>query len=265
MAMDNTTRIRTRQARRANASDVFMFGDSYLSSARRRNSNWYGYAHEESTINLLPHQTHDQLGVRTSARVRTYSRGGLKLADIANGRDRWIADARSKWANNVPAVTVFVAGACDMNNAYIANIPMQDVRRNYPDYVMGMLQDFVHKSRRAASNKNIFDARVGYEPQTDVTPQEYRQRCTRAQCGLQCSARRLWENYSASVFTSSPSFQELRGWQGNHLDGASQEDFINELLTAVRCLLCDTCTPGIEFYKVEHQRHHRIEDVCRRN
>ena len=141
--------------------------------------------------------------------------------------------------------------ALDMNNAYIANIPMQDVRRNYPDYVMGMLQDFVHKSRRAASNKNIFDARVGYEPQTDVTPQEYRQRCTRAQCGLQCSARKLWENYSASVFTNSPSFQELRGWQGGHLDGASQEVFINELLTAVGCLLCNTCTPGIEFYKVE--------------
>ena len=157
---------------------------------------------------------------------------------------------------------------------------MQDVRRGYPHYVEGILDDFLHKCRRAASNTDIFDARlrdhrflvceptnwgVGYDPQTDMTPEEYRQRCTRAQCGLQRNARRLWENYSASVFTSSPRFQQLRDWQGNHLDHASQEDFIQELLTAVRCLVCDFCTPGVDFYKVEHMRHHRSHDVCRRN
>ena len=155
-AMDNNTQVRTRLARRVNASHIFFFGDSYISSSRRQNANWYGYAFEESTINMLPHQTHDQLGVSTVARVRTYSRGGLKLSDIATGRDRWIAEARTKWANNVPAVTVFVAGACDINNTYLGNTPMRDVRRGYPHYVEGILDDFLYQCRRRASNTEIF-------------------------------------------------------------------------------------------------------------
>ena len=278
--MENTTRIRTRQARRVNAGDVYVFGDSYLSAPRRRHSQWWGYVSEDSTIDLRPHQTHDQVGVRDSARVITYARGGLKLADVANGHDRGITDARRRWANNVPAVTVLAVGACDMNNAYIANIPLADVRKNYPEYVMGIIEDFIYKARRATSNIDNFDARlanhrflvcepanwgVDYEPRADMTPDEYRQRCTRAQCGLQRNRRRFWELYSTSVFTSSPRSQELRGWTGNHLDGSSQENFISELLTAVRCLLCDTCTPQVEFYKVEHQRHHQAENTCRRN
>ena len=279
-ALANTTRIRTRPTRRVNASDVHIFADSYLASHRRRHSRWWGYSLEDSTIDLRPHQTQDQVGLQHTARTINFSRGGLKLVDIASGHDNGVTNARRRWANNVPAVTVLALGACDLNNTYMSNIPITELRRAYPRYVMGQIEDFMYHARRASNNTEQFDARVAhhrflvcepsnwgvdYEPRADLTAEEYRQRCTRAQCGLQRSRRRLWELYSTSVFTCSPASMQLRGWNQNHLDGASQEVFVGELLTAIQCLLCDTCTPQVDFYKEEHMRNHLTNFTCRRN
>ena len=274
------TQIRRRSTRRENASSVVFFGDSYISPQRRRHGDWWGYITDQSTINITPHQTHDQMGVSTSARTITYSRGGLKLSDIANGKDRWISQARERWANNVPAVTVFCAGACDINNTYLGNTPIADVRQGYPYYVENIINDFLYQCRRKAQNVETFDRRlrdhrflicepanwgVEYDPHTDVSPVEYRQRCTRAQNGLNRHSRRLWETYSAAIFMSSPDFQRQRDWVQNHLAAATQEHYIDELLRVVKNLLCDHCTPGVEFWRQEHQRHFRSNDVCRRN
>ena len=124
-ALEIRAQVQQRSTRRENASSVVFFGDSYLSAPRRRHRDWWGYIMDESTINISPHQTTDQTGVSlTSAQTITYSRGGLKLSDIASGRDRWITAARERWANDVPAVTVFCAGACDINNSYLGNTPI---------------------------------------------------------------------------------------------------------------------------------------------
>ena len=145
-ALDVRAYIQQRTPRRENAGSVFFFGDSYISGPRRRHSDWWGYIFDESTINISPHQTTDQTGVSlTSATTITYSRGGLKLSDIASGRDRWITAACERSANNVPAVTVFCAGACDINNSYLGNTPIADVRQGYPLYVESNLQDFIYK------------------------------------------------------------------------------------------------------------------------
>ena len=200
--------------------------------------------------------------------------------DIASGHDHGVTNARRRWANNVPAVTVLALGACDLNNTYLSGLPITELRTAYPRYVMGQIQDFMYQARRAANNTQIFDARVAhhrflicepanwgveYEPRGDLSPEEYRQRCTRAQCGLQRKRRMLWDNYSASVFSCSPNSMVRRGWTRNHLDAPSQEAFVGELITAVQCLLCDTCTPQVEFYKEEHERHHLANFTCRRN
>ena len=279
-ALEHGTQVQQRSTRRENASSVVFFGDSYISAPRRRHRDWWGYIMDESTINITPHQTHDQMGVSTSATTITHSRGGLKLNDIATGRDRWITAARERWANNVPAVTVFCAGACDINNSYLGNTPIADVRQGYPLYVESNLQDFIYKCWRKANDVTTFDRRlrnhrfvicepanwgIDYEPRTNVDPVEYRQRCTRAQNGINRHARRLWNSYSAAIFTSSPEFQQHRDWVQNHLAAATQERYIGELLKVVKNLLCDYCTPGVDYWRQEHQRHFNNGDFCRRH
>ena len=153
--------------------------------------------------------------------------------------------ARTRWANNVPAVTVFYAGACDINNSYLGDIPIADVRQGFPMYVEMQLQDFLYNTRRLANDVATFERRlrnhrfvvcepanwgIDYEPRTNVDPVEYRQRCTRAQNGINRHARRLWNDYSAAIFTSSPGFQENRDWVQNHLAAETQERYIGELL-----------------------------------
>ena len=78
---------------------------------------------------------------------------------------------------------------------------------------------------------------------------------------LKC--RKTFKLYLARL--CSPNSMVRRGWTQNHLDGASQEAFVGELITAIQCLLCDTCTPQVEFYKEEHERNHLTEFTCRRN
>ena len=134
----NTTKIKSRPARRGYASSVSVFADYYLASHRRSHRLWWGYEHEDST----------------------------KLVGIASGHE--------------------ILKCCKTFKLYLARL-------------------------------------------------------------------------------CSPNSMVRRGWTQNHLDGASQEAFVGELITAIQCLLCDTCTPQVEFYKEEHERHHLANFTCRRN
>ena len=51
-ALENTTRIRTRPTRRVNASDVYIFADSYLASHRRRHSQEWEIQLKSKRISL---------------------------------------------------------------------------------------------------------------------------------------------------------------------------------------------------------------------
>ena len=140
-------------------------------------------------INIAPHVVTDQIGMTSSsAQVVTYSRGGLKLSDIATGPNL-MRQARQRWANNVPSVTLLCAGACDINNSYLGAMPLSELRTGYPLYVEMQLENFLYNTRRLTQDVETYDRRVrnhrfvvcehanwgvDYEPRTNIDPVEYR-------------------------------------------------------------------------------------------
>ena len=268
--------IRSREILRVNSDSIYIFSDSYLSPERRYYEDWNEYMAQVSTMNMAPHTILDHTGTnRSIGRVRICQKGGLKLADVARG-PRCISE-RNYWADNVPSVTVFCVGACDLNNTYLSGGPVNDLRRQYAYYVQEKIMEFVNSARNHAMSPELFNMNlrnhrfiicepanwgVNYVPRGNIDPDRYRQSCTRAQNSLQRAAKRLWESYSTSLFSSSPSFQSDRNWDRNHLAVATQHRYVGELLKAISNIMCQHCTPDTEFVRQEHNRHHLPNSHC---
>ena len=249
---------------------VYMVGDSYI-LARRSETELVDP--QDSTIAIYPHkfmieQNYPEL---SSVDLVLHSRGSMTFRKLMEDLRR---NFGRKWARVMPSLTVVHLGACDIANEYVAEIPLENMKHYFPNYIEEQIVTWIDIGREFAEAQNKVetyneylshhrwlvvsppDWGYNFTPKNATTPEDYGKRRCRAVTGLRRQQKRLWLAHKiAMVFPEIETVDRV----GVHLTPTLQEDYINQIALAVGSLMCTFCRPTVGQYV---EREHEHQNLC---
>ena len=169
--------------------------------------------------------------------------------------------ALTRWAADVPALTIVHLGGCDIANT---DIGKGNARQNFRETVDNFLTQWPNVARGYTHNTREFNRKLKLHKWmicnvpdwganshiNNISPREYKVARSAAHCCFKRNQRRWFENHNAYICFPAMSHPVRNNI---HLAPESQSIFIEQMFKAASKILCESCTTSDTYDKVWHQ------------
>ncbi|CAL4198100.1 unnamed protein product [Meganyctiphanes norvegica] len=255
-----------------NEMSIFIIGDSWTTEKRTNSDR----IKDKTNLFIRPHHVKFRVANDGMYRadqtfefvfLKNLSREGLTFQKALNDQR-----ALTRWAVDVPALTIVHLGGCDIANT---DIGRGNVRKNFKDAVDNFLtqwpilakehtQNICEFNRRIKKHKwmlcNVPDLGANSEIE-NISAREYKVARSYAHACLKRNQKRWFESHKVFICFPAMSNPERRNI---HLAPVSQAGFIEQLFKAVSKIICESCQTSDTYDKQWHMD--LLKDTpCKRN